>query len=126
MPLWFFSEVDEAKGKLSASSEFHGLFVEPASFKRISIKNGCLGWSEQQESCRGFPKLGGTFWGVPVIRSIVLWLYIQVPIQGDYHVSCEGIFVQQLPLSRVQLHHATVSTNKSAIASRCFVQLQAF
>ena len=35
----------------------------------------------------GFPKIKGTFLGVPIIRTIVLWgLYWGPPILGNYHI----------------------------------------
>ena len=34
----------------------------------------------------GFPKIGGTFWGVPIIRIIVFWgLY--PPILGNHQIT---------------------------------------
>ena len=37
----------------------------------------------------GFPKIMGTFLGVPIIRSIVFWgLYWGPLILGNYHVGC--------------------------------------
>ena len=35
----------------------------------------------------GFPKIRGTFFGVPIIRIIVFWgLYWGSPILGNYHL----------------------------------------
>ena len=35
----------------------------------------------------GFPKFGGTFLGVPILRIIVFGVYILVPpTVGDYHI----------------------------------------
>ena len=36
----------------------------------------------------GFPKIRGTFLGVPIIRIIVFWgLYWGLPILGNYHIT---------------------------------------
>ena len=40
-----------------------------------------------RESILGFPKIMGTFLGVPIIRTIVFWgLYWGPPILGNYHI----------------------------------------
>ena len=40
----------------------------------------------------GFPKIRGTFLGVPIIRTIVYWgLYWVPPILGNYHIKLRDL-----------------------------------
>ena len=54
--------------------------------------------------CRGFPKLGGTFLGVPIVRIIVFGgLYWGSPILGNYHIvywGCIGIVEKKIKTTK--------------------------
>ena len=45
-------------------------------------------YTHRKRTIWGFPKIGGTFLGVPAIRTIVFWgLYWGPLILGNYHMS---------------------------------------
>ena len=56
----------------------------------------------------GFPKIRGTFLGVPIIRTVVFWgLYWGPPILGNYHikaaVDCLDVWGMEAPGSTAAL-----------------------
>ena len=77
-----------------------GWFLEAAFWGLLGVVSGHFwvvssqSWLSQFwiSSCRpiwGFPKIKGTFLGVPIVRTIVYWgLYWGTLILGNYHLAC--------------------------------------
>ena len=62
---------------------------ERRSSFRVRISHAAEGWG-MENSMWEFPKIRGTFLGVPIIGIIVFWgLYCGFPIYGNYHVACK-------------------------------------
>ena len=78
---------------------------------RMGTLNGVGKNDPQGLLCRsiwGFPKIRGTFWGVPIIRIILYWGLFWGPlILGNYHfvfatASCRGLYWYMPPRKEVE------------------------
>ena len=78
--------------KMPCSSSFVGIQAASAEVQQMQRRRS-KGSKEPSlaKVIWGFPKIGGTFLGVPIIRTIVFWgLYLGPSILGNYHLAGGG------------------------------------
>ena len=75
--------------KMPCSSSFVGIQAASAEVQQMQQRRSK--WSKEPSLAKviwGFPKIGGTFSGVPILRIIICWgLYWGPPILGNYHLA---------------------------------------